>query len=143
MSNEQVTVRRRRLIPKGPFTSEEAEYTITSDLPAGAKPEDAIKDLDKIETGLLDERLPFSAANPKTDAQAASPANPYDALPWRQMPKDPKLSWIRFDENSPPLAKQLYEEIMAANGFYRFGGFTYDLSTKKEDGAVFIHRRRP
>ena len=143
MSNEQVTVRRRRSIPKGPFTSEEAEYTITSDLPAGAKPEDMVKHLDSLELQLLDEQLPFPTVTRKTDAQTASPENPYDALPWRQMPKDSKLSWIRFDENPPPLAKQLYEEIMAANGFYRFAGFMYNLSTKKEDGAVFIHRRRP
>jgi hypothetical protein len=149
MSNEQVIVRRRRVLPKAPFTVEEIEYTITAERLKGRTLRQTVSSLDNLAKQMLDERLPLTlqtstlktATTPpeKTNASPSVSAskNPYDALPWIQSKKTPELSTILLPETPTGHMKELYEKIMATkNGILWVYGKKYKVSST--DGKKYL-----
>lgn len=147
MSNDQVTVRRRRVVPKAPYTMEEVEFIITVDRPEGYTIEDTVKIVDSIETKILDQRLPLEPTKTspmsKSDSkQVISSDDPYASLSWTQSPNHPALSTIRRNENPSPLEKELCDKIKSGNGKWRVGNRTYKLS-RIDSGVEYLQRWLP
>ena len=97
MCNEQITVRRRRVVPKAPYTIEEAEYTITVDRREGRTIKETLNAIDNIATASLDQKLPLTSTTAPSNKSTSQDS--YAALPWRQSPKAPELSTMRLSEN--------------------------------------------
>lgn len=149
MSNEQVTVRRRRVVPLAPYLMEEAEYTITVDRPEGYTIRETVEIIDSVAVHLLDQRLPLDSAkneakqlSTELKKQIISPDDPYTTLPWIHSANDPALYYMRRSENPVPLERALCEKIKAGNGKFRVGNITYRLS-QTDSGAEYLQRWLP
>ena len=129
MSSEQITVRRRRLIPIAPYTSEEVEFAATVDKPQDVPIEEAIKTLNGTLNSILEREFPFPHQD-ETDE--------YSALPWRQSKRCPELSTLLVNETLPEKARELYGTLKAAKTL-RTQYYEYRLSIT-EDGREFLQR---
>ena len=149
MSNEQVTVRRRRVVPLAPYLMEEAEYTITVDRPEGCTIRETVEIIDSVAVNILDQRLPLdSAKNEATpsnrgDSHQTIPSDdPYAALPWLHSANNPSLYYMRRSEKTTPLERELCDKIKAGNGKFKVGDVTYKLSRTKS-GVEYLQRWLP
>lgn len=132
--SDQITVRRRRLIPKGPYTSEEAEYTITVEKREGRTIRETLNAIDNIATTMLDHKLPFA---PKTTLPSMTMSQDrFAALPWKQSEKASNLSTIRLSDNPTGLEKELLEKIVAGKGKYYEADATYQISEYQGDKYI-------
>jgi hypothetical protein len=130
MSSQQVTVRRRRLIPKGAYTSEEVEFTATVDKPQDVSVEEAIRTLNGTLDSILEREFPF----PHEDKDE------YSALSWKQSRKRPELSTQLVSGTLPERARELYDKLKTAKTV-RTQYYEYHLSIT-EDGREFLQRWR-
>jgi hypothetical protein len=132
--SDQITVRRRRVIPKAPYTVEEAEYTITVEKHEGRTIRQTLNAIDNVATTMLDQKLPFT----ETASNKGTVQDPFASLPWRQSEKAKNLSTIRLSNSPTGLEKELYERIVAGKGKHYEGQTTYDVNEFK--GVKYLHR---
>ena len=134
--SDQITVRRRRVIPKAPYTVDEAEYTITVEKHEGRTIRQTLNAIDNIATSMLDQKLPFTSKTPASSNKGTL-QDPYAALPWKQSEKAENLSTIRLSDNPTGLEKELYDKIVAGKGKHYEAGATYELHEYQGDKYLY------
>jgi hypothetical protein len=127
MTSDQITVRRRRVVPRAPYTVEEAEYTITVDKHEGRTLKETLNSIDNIATRMLDQKLPLASDTIPSNKSILQ--GRYANLPWKQSEKARNLLTIRLTENPTGLVKELCEKIQASSdGKYYEADATYQIS---------------
>lgn len=137
MIHDEITVRRRRVIQRAPFTSEEAEYTVTVERRRGCSVTGTIKAVDAAVVRLLDQRLPFISTN--IPAKKNPEQSRYVSLAWRRSQTTANLSTLRLSPNPTGLEKELYEKTM--KGQYYEPDAIYEL--REYHGVKYIFRWDP
>ena len=137
MSCDQITVRRRRLVQKAPFTSEEAEYTVTVEKREGSSITNALNAIDSAITRMLDRKLPFTSENIPT--KSAIEEDRFATLYWKQSEKATNLSTLRLSKNPNEIERELDEKTR--NGKYYEAGITYEQ--REFQGDTYIYRWKP
>jgi len=155
MSNEQVTVSRRRQLPLAAYTMEEIVVSASSTVDKGEELKEVLARLNNLLKTEIDEMLPFSHRNRLENGNTTAPNKPspqpvtpnqpsppdrFSSLPW--VVKDPNFSFMRMSPNPTGLEKELIDLIRRDGGQHFEGHTKYKIGRPAGNGICYLQRWR-